>query len=98
PARRRGTMITIMFCGFPIGASIAGFAAVPILPVFGWRGVFILAGIMPLLLAPVLAVFLPESLRHLVIHGEKTERVRQLLARVNSQLVFASDTNFVVQE
>ena len=32
PQRRRGTMITIMFCGFPIGASIAGFAAVPILP------------------------------------------------------------------
>jgi AAHS family 4-hydroxybenzoate transporter-like MFS transporter len=98
PARRRGTMITIMFCGFPIGASIAGFAAVPILPVFGWRGVFILAGVMPLLLAPALAVFLPESIRHLVIHGEKTERVRQLLARVNSHLVFGSDTNFVVQE
>ena len=98
PERRRGTMITIMFCGFPIGASIAGFATVPILPVFGWRGVFILAGVMPLLLAPVLALLLPESIRHLVIHGEKTERVRQLLARVNPQLVFGSDTNFVVHE
>src|SRR3984893_13921113 len=98
PARRRGTMITIMFCGFPIGASMAGFVTVPILPVFGWRGVFILAGVMPLLLAPVLAVLLPESIRHLVIHGEKTERVRKLLTRVSPQLVFTSDTNFVVRE
>src|ERR1700676_498807 len=98
PERRRGTMITIMFCGFPIGASIAGFAAVPILPVFGWRGVFILAGVMPLLLAPVLGMFLPESTRHLVLHGEKTARVRKLLALVNPKLVFGSDANFVVRE
>jgi AAHS family 4-hydroxybenzoate transporter-like MFS transporter len=91
-------MITIMFCGFPIGASIAGFVAVPILPVFGWRGVFVLAGIMPLLLAPALALLLPESIRHLVIHGKDNERVRRLLARVNPNLIFPSGTNFVVRE
>src|SRR5580692_12004 len=98
PHRRRGTMITIMFCGFPIGASIAGFVAVPILPVFGWRGVFVLAGIMPLLLAPALALLLPDSIRHLVIHGKDNERVRRLLARVNPNLIFPSGTNFVVRE
>jgi AAHS family 4-hydroxybenzoate transporter-like MFS transporter len=98
PLRRRGTMVTIMFCGFPIGAMIVGFAAVPILPAYGWRGVFVLAGIMPLLLAPVLALFLPESIRHLVIQGQEDARVRQLLARVNPQLVFGGDTNFVVHE
>src|ERR1700733_1643466 len=98
PERRRGTLITIMFCGFPIGATIAGFAAVPILPAYGWRGVFVLGGIMPLLLAPVLALYLPESIRHLVIHGENGDRVRQLLARVNPKLIFGSDTNFIVRE
>ncbi len=98
PERRRGTMITIMFCGFPIGATIAGFAAVPILPAYGWRGVFVLGGIMPLLLAPALALMLPESIRHLVIHGENSERVRQLLSRVNPKLIFADDANFVVRE
>jgi AAHS family 4-hydroxybenzoate transporter-like MFS transporter len=96
PHRRRGTMITIMFCGFPIGASIAGFVTVPILPVFGWRGVFVLAGVMPLLLVPALAWLLPESIRHLVIHGKQNERVKELLARINPQLVFASDARFVV--
>jgi MFS transporter, AAHS family, 4-hydroxybenzoate transporter len=98
PQRRRGTMITIMFCGFPIGATIVGFAAVPILPVYGWRGVFALAGVMPLLLVPVLALLLPESIRHLVIHGKENEQVKELLARVNPDLVFPSDTNFVVLE
>ena len=98
PHRRRGTMITIMFCGFPVGASIAGFATVPILNAFSWRGVFILAGAMPLLLVPVLAALLPESIRHLVIHGGHAERVRQILARINPRLVFESGTQFVVRE
>ena len=98
PHRRRGTMITIMFCGFPIGASIAGFATVPILKAFSWRGVFLLAGAMPLLLVPALVLLLPESIRHLVIHGGHADRVRQLLARINSRLVFASGTNFAVHE
>ena len=98
PHRRRGTMVTIMFCGFPIGATIAGFAAVPILQAYSWRGVFVLAGCMPILLAPILAVFLPESIRHLVIHGGDSRRVSQLLARINPQLVFPADTKFVVRE
>ena len=98
PHRRRSTLVTIMFCGFPIGATVAGFATVPILPAFGWRGVFVLAGTMPLLLAPILALLLPESIRHMVIHGGSATRVRQLLARVNPNLNFANDAHFVVRE
>jgi AAHS family 4-hydroxybenzoate transporter-like MFS transporter len=98
PHRCRGTMVTIMFCGFPVGASIAGFATVPILNAFSWRGVFLLAGAMPLVLAPVLAVLLPESIRHLVIHGAEDSRVRRLLARISPQLVFEPGTKFVVCE
>ena len=81
---------------FPIGATIAGFAAVPILPVYGWRGVFVLRRPhVPLVLAPVLAFLLPESIRHLVIHGNKTARVRHPLTRVSRpHLVFGSATYF----
>ncbi len=98
PHRRRGTMVTIMFCGFPIGAMLAGFSAVPILPRYGWQGVFVLAGVMPILFAPVLALLLPESIRHLILHEEKQARVRELLARVNSQFVFPEGVKFTVQE
>lgn len=98
PHRRRGTMVTIMFCGFPIGATIAGFAAVPILQAYSWRGVFVLAGCMPILLAPVLTVMLPESIRHMVIHRGDSQRISQLLSRINPQLVFPADTEFVVRE
>ena len=53
---------------------------------------------MPLILVPVLAVLLPESIRHLVIHGGDTARVGRLLARVTPQLAFGPATSFVVPE
>ena len=93
PHRRRATMITIMFCGFPIGATI-GVCHRPNSEVSSWRGVFVLAGVMPLC-SSVLALLLPDL--HLVIDGH-ADRVRKLLARINPQLIFGSDTDFVVRE
>jgi MFS transporter, AAHS family, 4-hydroxybenzoate transporter len=98
PQRSRGKAVMIMFCGFPIGATIGGFAAAPIIPAYGWRAVFILGGALPFLLVPVLLFKLPESIRHLVLQGNKSAQIAELLKRINPSLVFGSDTNFVIQE
>ncbi|HVB58203.1 MAG TPA: MFS transporter [Candidatus Acidoferrales bacterium] len=98
PERSRGTMVMMMFCGFPIGATIGGFAAAPIIPAHGWRAVFILGGILPFLLLPALIFMLPESIRYLVLQGNKSEKIAELLNRINPRFVFESATNFVVHE
>ena len=56
PRRRRATMVMIMFCGFSVGAAIGGFLAAALVPHFGWRSVFVVGGLAPLLLTPVLAL------------------------------------------
>lgn len=98
PHRSRGTMVMVMFCGFPIGATIGGFAAASIIPAYGWQGVFILGGVLPILLVPVLMGMLPESIRHLVLQGHKPAEVRALLSRVHREFVFPGDTTFVIPE
>jgi AAHS family 4-hydroxybenzoate transporter-like MFS transporter len=98
PRRSRGTMVMVMFCGFPIGATIAGFAAAAIIPTFGWRGMFVLGGVLPLLLAPVLFAMLPDSIRYLVLRGKREARVAGLLKQLYPQLVFASEITFVIRE
>jgi MFS transporter, AAHS family, 4-hydroxybenzoate transporter len=98
PQRSRGTMVMVMFCGFPIGATAGGFAAASIIPAYGWQDVFILSGVLPVLLVPVLMWMLPESIRHLVLQGNKSIKVRALLARVNREFCFASDTAFAIRE
>ncbi len=50
PHRRRATMIMTMFCGFSIGAAVGGLLAAALIPAFGWRSVFVVGGVVPLLL------------------------------------------------
>src|ERR1700759_3076478 len=63
PARLRATLTNAMFCGFPLGAAFGGFLAAWMIPQFGWRSVLMLGGIAPLVLATLMLVMLPESVR-----------------------------------
>ncbi len=98
PRRRRATMVMIMFCGFSVGAALGGLLAAALIPHFGWRSVFIIGGIAPLLLAPILALRLPESVRFLALTGHANQRVAELLSLINPKAVFAPATQFVVHE
>jgi AAHS family 4-hydroxybenzoate transporter-like MFS transporter len=98
PHRRRATMVMIMFCGFSVGAALGGFLAAALIPQFGWRSVFFIGGAAPLLLAPILALRLPESVRFLVLTGRAQSRVAQLLGLISPATAFAPATQFVVHE
>jgi AAHS family 4-hydroxybenzoate transporter-like MFS transporter len=98
PHRRRATMVMVMFCGFSIGAALGGLLAAALIPHFGWRSVFAVGGAAPLLLAPILALRLPESVRFLALTGQAPARVAELLGRINPKAGFTPATQFVVQE
>lgn len=98
PHRRRATMVMIMFCGFSVGAALGGLLAAALIPQFGWRSVFVVGGVAPLLLVPFLALKLPESVRFLALTERANERVAQLLGLINPKVVFAPGTQFVVHE
>lgn len=82
PARRRSLLVTTMFCGFTIGSALGGLAAASLIERDGWRAVLVVGGAAPLLLLPVLAWRLPESVRYLVNTGAARERIAAMLARI----------------
>src|ERR1700712_5403774 len=98
PHRRRATMVMIMFCGFSVGAALGGLLAAALIPQFGWRSVFVAGGLAPLVLVPILALRLPESVRFLALSGRAHDRVAELLARINPKAAFAPGTLFAVYE
>lgn len=69
PQGRRAGLVTLMFCGFTIGSALGGLVAAQLLDTVGWRGILVIGGVAPLVLLPVLAAALPESLRWLVLRG-----------------------------
>jgi MFS transporter, AAHS family, 4-hydroxybenzoate transporter len=98
PQRRRATMVMIMFCGFSVGAALGGMLAAGLIPYLGWRSVFVVGGVAPLIMVPILALKLPESVRFLALHGNAPARVAELLGRISPTTAFASDARFVINE
>lgn len=98
PHRRRATMVMIMFCGFSVGAALGGLLAAALIPQFGWRSVFVVGGVAPLLLVPILALKLPESVRFLALTGRAHARVAELLGFISPNTTFAPGTQFIVHE
>jgi len=96
PEGRRAMVTNAMFCGFPLGAAFGGFLAAWMIPLWGWRSVLVLGGIAPLVLAAVLLVLLPESVRYMVAHNHPVERIRAVLRRISETAAGAA--GFVMTE
>ncbi|QGZ65879.1 MFS transporter [Paraburkholderia acidisoli] len=82
PSKRRSLLLTIMFTGFNFGSGAGGFVAASLIPHFGWRGVFVFGGVLPILFVPVLMALLPESARFLLVRRATVERIAATLGRV----------------
>ncbi|MGJ7505915.1 MFS transporter [Variovorax sp. GT1P44] len=97
PERRRSLLITVMFIGFGVGSAVVGFAAGWMIPNFGWRSVLIAGGVFPLVLLPFLVLFLPESVRFMLVRNFPAERIAATLGRV-CKARFAAGTRFFAPE
>lgn len=59
----RGRQTTLAFCGLPFGAMLGALAGAVIIPELGWRSIFLLGGVLPLILVVAQLIWLPESPR-----------------------------------
>jgi AAHS family 4-hydroxybenzoate transporter-like MFS transporter len=82
PRRQRPLAVTLTIVCIPLGGFLAGLLAGQIVPAFGWRALFILGGIAPLVLAATLLPVLPESPRFLARRQHRWEELRRVLRRM----------------
>jgi AAHS family 4-hydroxybenzoate transporter-like MFS transporter len=72
--------------GFTAGAALGGFVAAWLLPRFGWRSVFYFGSAVPLVIAILMIVMLPESLQFLVLQRRRLEQVGRWLQRIRPSI------------
>lgn len=84
PGRSRATLVTAMFCGFPLGAVVGAVGSAPLIAAFGWKSVFIAGGLIPLLLLPLLAWIMPESIAWLRRRG-RADEIGRILERMGGR-------------
>lgn len=97
PKHRRALFVTVVYCGFTIGAALGGFLATGLIATYGWHSILVVGGIVPMVFALALIPILPESARFLALRpGRKTE----LVAIVNEMTPNAANdaTDFIVDD
>ena len=89
PKRLLAVIVSIMFCGMPTGTVLATRVSAVMLPRWGWQSVFYAGGVLPLTLALLLIVILPESVRYLEVSGANQRKISKILARISPELAEA---------
>ena len=89
PIRRRPIAVTVTIVCVPLGATLAGLLGIRLLPSLGWRTLFVIGGIVPIVAAALLARLLPESPRFLARHPHRWPELRATLRRMGHDV---SDT------
>jgi len=87
PERRRNVVVSVVLTGYPIGASLSGFAAAAIVPAYGWRAMFVTAGLATSAILPFVLLWLGESWEWLVRKqpANALERVNRLLVKMGHE-------------
>jgi AAHS family 4-hydroxybenzoate transporter-like MFS transporter len=101
PKRYRTTTVTLTMIGYAMGAGLCGPASLWLIPRFprlGWRVVFLAGGSLSVLAALFLLGVLPESVRFLVSKGWRPEKIRELVKRIDRNVVVSDATRFFVAD
>ena len=86
PHKHRALVVMFVGSGVSLGAIGAGIAATQLVAPFGWRAVFVVGGILPLVLAVLLARWLPESIRFAALLPGRQAEAKRLLRNIKPEL------------
>ena len=82
PRRHRPFAVTLTIVCVPLGGMLAAFVAGKVLPIQGWRTLFVFGGVAPLVFAAVLLWAMPESPRFLIQRPARWPQLAAMLRRM----------------
>ena len=94
PKKYKSFFVTLMFSGYAIGGMSAALLGSVLVPLYGWKIMFLIAGIPLILLLPLMKV-LPESIDFLVRRKQK-QKVQHFLSKMVPEYQHQSTDVFVL--
>lgn len=92
PRRLQTVVVSVLFIGMPLGGVLGGMTSQVLIPTWGWRSVFYIGGVLPLGVALLLILVLPESVRFLSVSGADQRKIAGIMTRISPQLAGSAVT------
>ncbi len=97
PSSRRATLTSIPMIGMSLGSGLPAVVAGWLVPIFGWKALFVAGGIVPIVVALVIAAKLPESVLFLTFRNRRREEIVQRVRELDPSLNPSADAVFALR-
>jgi AAHS family 4-hydroxybenzoate transporter-like MFS transporter len=98
PKRFRAMLIVLMFTGITLGGGTPSVIAAWLVPLFGWQVLFLIGGVVPLIIAVCIALFLPESVKFLALSDDRRTQLIRVARKVRPDMTIPSSAEFDYQQ
>ncbi|MCW2900014.1 MAG: tpaK [Streptosporangiaceae bacterium] len=98
PKRLRASFVLVIYCGFSFGFIVAGMASDWLIPALGWRALFWVGALAPLVLVPALLRWLPESPVFMIQHSADPQRIYRVFRKIDRKLPPQDRPVFTVEQ
>jgi AAHS family 4-hydroxybenzoate transporter-like MFS transporter len=82
----------------PLGGAFAGLVSATLVPHYGWPILFEIGGIVPVAIALVAIIALPESIKYMALHENQRPRMEKLIAALRPGFTVPANARFVIED
>jgi MFS transporter, AAHS family, 4-hydroxybenzoate transporter len=94
--RTRSQALGAALVGVPLGGILGAALAGELVPAYGWRAIFVVGGVLPVLAAALMYFVMPESPRFLASRTSQSQTLAALLNRIEGGTRYCSEHSFVL--
>jgi AAHS family 4-hydroxybenzoate transporter-like MFS transporter len=98
PVRVRATIISVLWALLPAGNVVGGLLSSVILPTHGWVPVYYIGGVVPLVIAVIMLLMVPESVSFLVTKQAPRPRIASIVGRLAPEVPQSATTQYAVND
>jgi MFS transporter, AAHS family, 4-hydroxybenzoate transporter len=97
--RNMRAMLAILAVGcVPLGGAIPGFVTAVLVPQHGWQVLFYIGGIVPIIIAIVAMLGLPESIKYMALHESQRGKMEATIKAIQPNYLVPANAKFVIED
>ena len=98
PRNMRATLAILAVGCVPLGGAIPGFVTAVFVPQHGWQILFYIGGIVPIIIAIVAMLGLPESIKYMALHENQRGKMEATIKAIQPNYPVPANAKFVIED